>query len=327
MKKVFITDYVKNPDIEKDVLGSDIEVFCGEEEDEKKFNSYIYSADAILVWHAKISEETVKQLKNCRVIVKYGTGYDNIDTEACKKYGIPVCNTPDYGVEEVCDTACAMILSSIRQIFLYDYQAKYINEGWQTHNSERIRRTSDHCLGIIGMGRMGTSVALRMKAFGMRIGFFDPYLASGYEKAIGVTRYETLNELLENSSIVTIHTPLTNETSGIIDEEFIEKLNYGTILVNTARGKLIKNLDLILDGLKKEKISFVGLDVLPDEPPIESEKLIDYWKDESSIFSKRILINPHSAYYSIKSWYEMRSKAAQNTFNVLCGGNPKNKVV
>lgn len=326
MKKVFITDYVKYPDIEKDVFGSEIEVFCGEEEDEKKFDSYIYSADAVLVWHAKISEETIKQLKNCKVIVKYGTGYDNIDTEACKKYGIPVCNTPDYGVEEVCDTACAMILSSIRQIFLYDHQAKYINTGWQTHNAEKVRRTSDHSLGIIGMGRMGTSVALRMKAFGMQVGFFDPYLPSGYEKAIGVMRYETLNEILKNSSIVTIHTPLTKETNGIIDDEFINSLNEGTILVNTARGKLIKNLDLILDGLEKGKISFVGLDVLPDEPPNSSEKLIQHWKNEKSVHAKKILINPHSAYYSTKSWYEMRSKAAKNTYNVLCGLEPINSV-
>jgi D-3-phosphoglycerate dehydrogenase len=326
MKKIFITDYVNNPDIEKNIFGNLVEVCCGEEEEEKKFNSYIYSADAILVWHAKITEETVKQLKKCKVIVKYGTGYDNIDTEACAKYGIPVCNTPDYGVEEVCDTACAMILASIRQIVVYDYQAKHINEGWQTHNDGEIKRTSEHSLGIIGMGRMGTSVALRMKAFGMKVSFFDPYLPSGYEKAIGVTRFETLNELLKNSSIISIHTPLTKETTGIIDKQFIDNLNAGTILVNTARGKLVKNLDLILYGLESGKLSFVGLDVLPEEPPNQSEKLIAHWKDEKSIFAKKILINPHSAYYSTKSWVEMRAKAANNINNVLCGANPKNRV-
>lgn len=326
MKKIFITDYIKDPDIEKKVFGNLVEVRCGEEEVEKNFDPYIFSADAIMVWHAKITEDTVKQLKNCKVIVKYGTGYDNIDTEACKKYGIPVCNTPDYGVEEVCDTACAMILASIRQIFLYDYQAKHINEGWQTHNNGKIKRTSEHSLGIIGMGRMGTSVALRMKAFGMQVSFFDPYLPSGYEKAIGVNRYETLNELLKNSSIITIHTPLTKETTGIIDKQFIDNLNNGSILINTARGKLLKNLDLILYGLENGKLAFVGLDVLPEEPPSLSEKLIVHWKDEKSTFAKKILINPHSAYYSTKSWLEMRSKAANNTYNVLCGAKPKNRV-
>lgn len=326
MKKIFITDYIKDPDIEKKIFGNLVEVRCGEEEVEKNFDPYIYSADAIMVWHAKITEDTVKQLKNCKVIVKYGTGYDNIDTEACKKYGIPVCNTPDYGVEEVCDTACAMILASIRQIFLYDYQAKHINEGWQTHNNGKIKRTSEHSLGIIGMGRIGTSVALRMKAFGMQVSFFDPYLPSGFEKAIGVTRYETLNELLKNSSVITIHTPLTKETTGIIDKQFIDNLNNGSILINTARGKLLKNLDLILYGLENGKLAFVGLDVLPEEPPNPSEKLIVHWKDENSTFAKKILINPHSAYYSTKSWAEMRSKAANNSYNVLCGANPKNRV-
>jgi len=326
MKRIFITDYVKNPDIEKNIFGDSVEVYCGDEEDEKKFDPYIYTSDAILVWHAKITEQTVSQLKNCQVIVKYGTGYDNIDTVACKKYGIPVCNTPDYGVEEVCDTACAMMLAAIRQIFLYDNQAKLIKEGWQTHNDGKIKRTSEHNLGIIGMGRMGTAVALRMKAFGMKVGFFDPYQPSGYEKAIGVHRYETLHQLLQNSSVITIHTPLTKETTGIIDKEFISRMCDGTILINTARGKLIENLDLIQDGIERGKISFIGLDVLPEEPPNSNEKLIQHWKNEQGIHEKKILINPHSAYYSTKSWIEMRSKAAKNVYDVLRGINAINRV-
>ena len=319
MHKIIITDYVTNPDIEKNIFGDDVEIICLNEENEFKYSKEIEDADGIMVWHGKISSVTLKRIKKCKIIVKYGTGYDNVDHKACKEYGIPFCNTPDYGVEEVSDTACALILNFIRQITLYNTDAKYITEGWQLHSNMPIKRTSDHKLGIIGVGRMGTAVSSRMKAFGIDVAFYDPYVSSGYEKAIGVKRFDDIKKLIEFSSIITIHTPLTEETRGIIDEEFISTLNVGTIFVNTARGKLIKNLDLIYDGLIKGKLSFVGLDVLPDEPPSNTEKLIMAWKDSDHILYNRIIINPHSAYYSDKAWYEMRSKSAMNVFNVLNG--------
>ena len=327
MFKVVITDYVTNPDIEKNIFGVDVQIVCLNEENEHKYSSEINDADGILVWHGEISPITLKRLTKCKIIVKYGTGYDNVDSKACKEFGIPFCNTPDYGVEEVADTACAMIINFIRQISLYNANAKYITEGWQLHSEIPIKRTSDHKLGIIGIGRMGTAVSIRMKAFGIDVAFYDPYVPSGYEKALGLKRFDSINELLNFSSIISIHTPLTEGTKGIIDQNFINNLNAGTILVNTARGKLVKDLNIIYEGLLKGKISFVGLDVLPDEPPSDNERLIQAWKDTKNIFSNRILINPHSAYYSKKAWFEMRSKAADNLFNVLKGGKAKNLIV
>jgi C-terminal binding protein len=326
MLKVVITDYVTNPDIEKNIFGNDIEIVCLNQEDELKYNNEIEDADGVLVWHGKISSYTLKRLKKCKIIVKYGTGYDNINHKACKEHGIPFCNTPDYGVEEVADTACAFIMTFIRQITLYNTKAKFIADGWQLHSDMPIRRTSDHKLGIIGVGRMGTAVSSRMKAFGMEVAFYDPYVASGYEKAIGIKRCNTLKELINFSSIISIHTPLTENTRGIIDEQFIDSLNDGTILINTARGKLIKNLNLIFDGMMKGKLSFVGLDVLPDEPPSDNEKLINAWRDTNHFLYNRILINPHSAYYSEKAWFEMRSKSAMNVLNVLKGQPARNLI-
>ena len=326
MKKIIITDYVNKPDIERNILGDDVQIICLNEEDESRFSDEIIDADAILVWHARITEKTLKKLKRCKIIVKYGTGYDNIDYKACIDFKIPFCNTPDYGVEEVSDTACAFILGFVRQIYLYNEKSKFINEGWQCHSEIPITRTSDHCLGIIGMGRMGTTVANRMKAFGMKVGFYDPFVASGYEKAIGVKRFNSLKELIKFSTVITIHTPLTPMTKNMVDDEFIEQLNPGTILVNTARGKLVKNLDVLMRGLELNKISFVALDVTPDEPPSNTEKFIKEWKTPNSKFYNRIIINPHSAYYSIQSWYEMRSKCADNVNDVLNGGLPRNLV-
>ena len=326
MLKVVITDYVSIPEIEKNIFGTDIQIVCLNQEEEPNYGKEIEDADGILVWHGKMTSYTLKKLTKCKIIVKYGTGYDNIDHKACKEYGIPFCNTPDYGVEEVADTACALIMNFIRQISLYNNNAKFINNGWQLHSEMPIKRTSDHSLGIIGVGRMGTAVSMRMKGFGLDIGFFDPYVASGYEKAIGIKRFNSIKELLEFSSIITIHTPLTEFTKEIINEDFINNLNNGTILVNTARGKLIKDLDVIYEGLINDKLSFVGLDVLPDEPPSEDELLVKAWKDSSHPLNNRIIINPHSAYYSEKAWFEMRSKSAINVLNVLKGLKPLNLI-
>ena len=324
--KVFITDYITSPDIERSILGNDISIECLNNENESLFPDSIEEADALLVWHARISEKTISRLKKCKAIVRYGVGYDSVDSKCALKYGIPFCNTPDYGINEVADTACGMILALTRKVFSYNHAAKQFSSGWQEHTQPPISRSTEHKLGIIGAGRIGSAVALRMKAFGMRIGFYDPYVASGYEKALGVERFETQQELLKFSTIISLHLPLYDKVYGMVDENFINSLNENTIFINTARGKLIKNLDVLYNGLVNSKLSAVGLDVLPDEPPSASEHLIRAWKNPDSPLHHRIIINPHTSYFSDQAWNEMRIKAAENVKRVLEGKEPKNLV-
>ena len=325
MFKIVITDYVNTPTIEKKIFGKDFNIVCLDQEDEKLFSNEIIDADVILVWHAKITKVTLKRLNNCKLIVKYGTGYDNINVEDCSDFKIPFCNTPDYGVEEVADTAVALMLNSIRQIKYYDSFSKRIESGWQNSSELELKRTNKHKLGIIGCGRIGTAVSQRMKPFGLDIGFYDPFKPSGYEKAIGIKRFETLEELIEFSSIITLHTPLNDKTRSLINKDLIKTFNKNTIPVNTSRGRVIDNLDDIYNGLKNNNISFIGLDVLPEEPPSKSEKLIEQWKENGEI-SDRIIINPHSAYYSLDSWPEMREKASMNAKNYILSGILKNQI-
>lgn len=325
MKKIVITDYINNPTIEKKIFGKDFNIICLNEENEKLFSDEIIDADAILVWHARLTKFTLKKLNNCKLIVKYGTGYDNINVQDCNDYNIPFCNTPDYGVEEVADTTVALILNLVRQIKYYDSFSKKINSGWQNSSKLELKRTNQHKLGIIGCGRIGTAVSQRMKSFGLDIGFYDPYKPSGYEKAIGIKRFETIKELIKFSSIITIHTPLNSETKSLMNIDLINQFNKNTILVNTSRGAVIDTLDSLYEGLKNEKISFLGLDVLPEEPPSKKEKLIKKWKEGGKI-ADRIIINPHSAYYSLDSWPEMREKASTNIKNYILSGILKNKV-
>ena len=218
MKKIFITDYIQTPDLEKKIFQNEAEIICLNEADENKFPKEITQADGLLVWHAKISDITLKKLKKNSAIIRYGVGIDNIDLKSVKKYGITFANTPDYGVSEVADTSCALILNLIRKIHLYNNRTKLNFGKWQKevvnlNKDLPIIRTSEHKLGIIGLGRIGSLLALRMKHFDMQVGFYDPYVCSGYEKVLGIRRYESLDELKSNSSIISINATLTNETN------------------------------------------------------------------------------------------------------------------
>tara|TARA_A100001011_G_scaffold394757_1_gene487921 strand:+ start:2414 stop:3418 length:1005 start_codon:yes stop_codon:yes gene_type:complete len=331
MKKIFITDYIQNPDLEKKILQNEAEIICLNETDENKFPKEIINADGLLVWHAKISEITLKKLKKNTAIIRYGVGIDNIDLKSVKKYGVTFANTPDYGVSEVADTSCALILNLIRKIHLYNNKTKLSFGKWQKevvniNQDLPVIRTSEHKLGIIGLGRIGSSLALRMKNFDMQVGFYDPYVGSGYEKVLGIKKYETLDELKSNSSIISINATLNSETKKMVNEKFINSLNNNTILINTARGAIVENLDIILDGLKKNKLSAVGLDVLPEEPPKENEDLIKVWRNSQDKLSERIIINPHAGYYSTTSIKEMRTKASSNMLSFLKGEKVKNIV-
>jgi phosphoglycerate dehydrogenase-like enzyme len=189
-----------------------------------------------------------------------------------------------------------------------------------------LKRTSEHRLGIVGLGRIGSSVALKMKNFGIPTGFYDPYVSRGIEKSFAITRYESVRELQKNSSIITFHAPLTNETNSMIDEDFIENLNRNTILVNNSRGGLIKNLDILIAALNSNKISFLGLDVIPNEPLDKSSNFYKIMQVHSNQLSSRIILTPHISYYSEQSWVEMRTKAALNVKNTL-NGNPALNIV
>tara|TARA_B100000989_G_scaffold294722_1_gene274351 strand:- start:4646 stop:5644 length:999 start_codon:yes stop_codon:yes gene_type:complete len=324
MKNIFITDYFRDSKIESKIFRNFAKVHILNCPLEKNLPRIINKADGLLVWHTNISAKTIKNLKKCKAIVRYGVGYDNIDHLAARKYGIDCANTPDYGTEEVADTAAAMILSLSRKIFHLNQSSKNYKKGWQQNVLKEnlefpIKRSNELKVGIIGLGRIGSSLSLRLKNFNMKIGFYDPYVQTGVEKILGIKKFNSLNDLISNTNIISINCVLTKETLNLVDRKFINKLNRGTIIVNTSRGKIINSLDDIYYGIKNKIIAGVGLDVLPEEPPSFNSKLIKLWKNQNSTLSTRILINPHSGYYSSRSVIEMREKASANLLNALKG--------
>jgi lactate dehydrogenase-like 2-hydroxyacid dehydrogenase len=325
--KVGVSDYVNPPfAVESEALGDSYELIYLDSLSADDFaRKNVSDLDALLVWHAEISEETVKLLKSCRVVVRYGVGYDLIDVCALEKAGIPFCNTPDYGTEEVADTGAAMIMHHVRRIGEYDYQCRHYAQGWQEHTLKTLSRSSGMTLGIIGVGRIGTALIRRMQPFGFKIIGFDPKQPSGHEKAIGYERVNDLDELLGRSDIVSIHCPANDQTRGLINDGFIEAMKQGSILVNTARGSIIDSLDPIENALRNWKLRAVALDVLPSEPP-EKHPLIDAWRLDEQWLKGRLTITPHTAYYSEAAWKEMRFKAAETVRLFFDEGLTRNRI-
>ena len=167
----------------------------------------------------------------------------------------------------------------------------------------------------MGAGRIGTATALRAKAFGFAVQFFDPYVASGYEKAIGVDRCRNLADLLSTSDVVSLHCPLSEETRGLIGRQELEQMKRGSFLINTARGPVIREQDL-LAVLRSGHLGGVALDVVEREPAFDAE-LLEF---------PNCLLTPHIAFYSKQAIVDLRTSSAQNVADTLRGGSPVNVV-
>ena len=315
MTKVYITDYIEDPHLEREILKGSL---C---------DSPSSDVEVLIVWHQLINAKYLSQFPNLRGVVRYGVGFDGVDLEEIKNRRLVFCNTPDYGTDEVSDTALAMMLSLLRGVFAYNFMCKnYFDNSWQENTIPELRRVSSLVLGVIGAGRIGTALMRKAKVLGMSVVFYDPYKESGYEKAIGVSRSYDLADFLKQSDVVSLHTPLTSETLAMVDEDFINRMRPGSILINCSRGEVVKDLVIIYEALKSKQLSSVALDVLPDEPPL-SCSLINAWRASESEFSHRIIINPHTSYYTQESYTEMRVKSAENAMRIINGIEPLNVIV
>jgi C-terminal binding protein len=322
--KVPITDYVSAPAVFEEKVLADIAVVpCYEEIDESALAGRIEEADALIVFHTiKITSFSIRRLQRCRVIVRCGVGYDNVDLAAAGEKGIWVCNVPDYGVDEVADHALALMLTCARGLTFADRQLRKSLTPWDYQIAPGLHRLAGATFGIIGLGRIGTAVAMRAKSFRMRLIAYDPYIRDGMDKALDVTMV-SLNELMGDSDIISVHTPLTPETAKIVGAPQLARMKAHAILINTARGKCV-DTGALAELIKEGRIGGAGLDVLPDEPPAMTDPIVKLWQQEDP--SVNLILTPHSAFYSQESREEMRTKAAMEVRRVLVGGKPRNVV-
>jgi len=304
-QRVAILDWSKQPIgdpasiIERAVIGDDAEVRTYLCNDDSDFSGEILESAVLIVWHnIPITAAVIRRLKVCRAIIRNGVGFDSVDVAAASECNIAVCNVPDYGTEEVADHAIALALALCRQLFPLDAEAKRL--GWLIKVEAKMRRLRDLTFGIVGLGRIGTATALRAKALGFKVCFYDPYLPNGADKAVGISRAHTLEELLRRSDVVSLHCPLTPETRHMIGERELAWMKPTAYIVNTARGPIIKK-GAVLAALREGRLAGAGLDVVEDEPLRSLEEAA----------TPNLIVTCHAAFCSVEAKQEMRTTSAR----------------
>ncbi|MDP6590503.1 MAG: C-terminal binding protein [Alphaproteobacteria bacterium] len=279
------------------------------------------ACDAILAWQdIWVDPPLLEKLEKCRIVVRCGIGYDRMDLAACGARGIPVCNVPTYDFTDVMSSTLAMSLALMRGLFTYDRALRPdMAKGWDWTLAPEMRRVREQNFAVIGCGRIGTGVLLRAKGFGMTPGYYDPYLPTGHDNSLGVRRFPSLDEMLAWANVVSIHTPLNDETRNMINRETIASMKPGTIFVNCARGGLV-DLDGLEWGLRDGPLAAAALDVFAEEPPA-SHPLMTAWLEEEEWLRGRLCITPHCSFYSEATFAEIRHGAAATAAAYLQGGS------
>lgn len=304
--RVLIADFLDECEVETPILHDVADISLARGWSEAELTGHIENADALILYHdiPRLGASTMDLAGKLLGIVRAGVGFNNVDLEAAAERGIVVCNVPDYGTEEVADHAITMLLSLVRQVRQGD---EAIRKGiWDFRTVIESPRLRGKTLGIVGCGRIGTAAALRAKAFGLDVVFYDPLVPPGYDKAIGARRVDSLEELLTQSLFVSLHCYLDPSTRHMINAKTLAMMPRGSILVNTARGGVVDS-DAVVDALDAGHLMAAGLDVFEKEP-LDNERLRHH---------PRVILSPHSAFYSKEAFIELRSKTAQEVRRIL----------
>jgi len=259
-----------------------------------------------------------------------GVGYDRLDRAALAAHpasAVTVCNVPDYGTEEIADHALALTLTLRRGILLHhDAQRAVPPALWAPIDTPLVARLQRQTFGVLGLGRIGTAAALRAKAFGFQVLFYDPYLPNGVDKSLGIGRTKDVRELFSRSNVLSLHAPCTRETRGMVGYELLSLLPRGAVLVNTARGEIV-DLDGVERCLREGILAGAGLDVLPEEPiPDEAHSLIRAYRGKEDWLEGRMVLTCHTAFFSPESFVDIRVKSAETMRDVLLLGLRSNVI-
>ncbi len=317
--------------LEQEILGPEVELLRGGAPHTGSLDALsdevCARVDGLLVFRHWLRAHHVARFPRLKVVVRTGVGYDRLDRAACAARGITVCNVPDYGTMEVADHAMALALSLRRGIVLHhDLQRADPPAPWRYLDHPLIRRAEVQGFGILGLGRIGTAVALRAKAFGFKVAFFDPFLPNGADRALGIGRCRTLDELMRHADVLSIHVPDTRLTRGLVGAAQLAQLPAGAVVVNTARGTSL-DLDALEAALRSGHVAGAGLDVIPVEPPPEpAPALLQAYRRREPWLAGRLVVTPHSAFHTPEAWADIRRKSAETMRDNLLLGIPSNVI-
>lgn len=288
------------------------------ESDNDKIIELTKGADVVMTCARAFNKEMIERLDNSvKCIVKVAIGYDSIDVEAATQRGIIVCNVPDYGLQEVAVHAIALMLAAVRKVCLYHERIKagaWVNVGYLEGYSSR--RLSTLTIGLMGFGGIARLVGKYAAGFDMEVIGFDPFVPEDVFTAQGAKKVEQ-DELFARSDIISLHMPLFDSTAHIINKDSIAKMKDSVILINTARGGLICEEDL-LDALKTGKIRAAGLDVFESEPVSDV--------NHPFFHLDNVVVTPHIAYQTDESYQDLQRKAVEIAITAAQGGVPYSAV-
>jgi len=301
--------------VERDVFGDRVHVQFGITDggtyvrEGERLEALVRGADALVIARAQITPRLVDVLEpTCKVVVRAGIGFDNLNPPLLRERGIIGLNIPDFCVDEVSAHTLAMLLGLERRIGSLDRSIK--SGRWDTYEGPGPRRHSHLTLGIVGFGTIGRATARRAGVFYKNVIAYDPHVLRDLMAGHNVEKMETLAELVAGSDAIVVHAMLDESTRNLIDEAALAHLRPGTMLVNTARGGLVKP-EAVLAALRDGRLAGYGSDVFtPEDPnanPINKEILK---------FSN-VLVTPHTAFRSVESEYSQRRRVAEGVLHVL----------
>ena len=311
MFQVYVTDRRhESYEIERKILGeigAKLEVLSCATDSE--IAARCADADGILLDMAPMTEKAIAALRRCKIINRYGVGYDNVDVAAATARGIQVTNVPDYCAEDVSDHALALMLSCLRDVARRDRLVRLGH--WNIQRAGY--RLRGKVLGVLGFGRIARALVRKCGGFGFsRVLVYDPYVPAETVRALGAEK-ASLREVMAQSDFLSLHMPVTEETRGMINRETLGWMKPTAILVNTGRGPLVDD-GALSEALREGRILAAGLDTHNQEPlPAGSPYLA----------LDNVILTDHTAYSTEEAVLELKTKSAQNIVRALTGQAPR----
>jgi D-3-phosphoglycerate dehydrogenase / 2-oxoglutarate reductase len=311
--KVVITDH-RFPNVEQErqaVEAAGGELVVGQVNEERQLIELCRDADGVLVARAPITRRVLEAMERCRIVVRYGIGVDCVDVTAATELGILVANVPDYCVDEVSDHTLALVLMLSRQMIPAITLAR--EDDWPLSNFPPLRRLRGQTCGLFGCGRIGSLLAKKVSALGMRVLVHDPYLSAARAKDLGA-ELVSFEDLLVRSDFVTLHAPLNEGTRHRFGEAAFARMKPTVYLINTSRGGLLDEAAL-LNALDAGNIAGAGLDVLESENSVTAiRKLL--------VNHPKIIVSAHTAWFSQDALATLKARAIEQVLACFKGETP-----
>ncbi len=315
-----ITDYIEN-DLEYEIklgrdLGINLHKFQLKNAPQDDLIEAVRKADIILVNMAIFNAEVINSLTRCKLILRHGIGYDNVDIKAATKAGIVVANYPTYCVQDVAEQALTLMMACQRKLIIQSQllEKSVAAKKWIFDEVYPVYRLKGKTVGIVGLGRIGGTVLRMLSGFGVKVLVYDPYLSEKRKKEYGI-EVSSLDELLSKSDIISIHCPLNwEETHHMFDTPQFEKMKETAILINTARGGIV-NIDALNSALEESKLGGAGIDVYEEEPPGAGLAIL---------MNPKAICTPHLSWLSEESGIAIREDYMDDVRKFTKGEKPKN---